>query len=127
MNTSLKGQARFFFLGFPSNALNCPGLELHWKILRADGETETYTVVNETYYNGINEEYTDRGVETYGDCSGACIADLSISPTDLRYDRAQVTAVLDMPGCFNSSNSTDTMMLNIQGHIYYMIVNTICS
>ena len=116
VNTSLKGEASFYYLAFPIYAYECPGLELYWEILRADGETELYTVVNETHYIETYEEYTERGVETYGDCYGACIADLRISPTDLKYDGAQVTVVLDLPGCFNSSNSSDTMMLNIQGH-----------
>ena len=125
VNISLESGAYFNFYAYYVDVYDCPELELHWEILRADGETELYTVVNDTYrYHGWRyEQFTDRGIEIEGYCYGGCDAYLWINPTDLRYDRAQITAVLDLPGCFNSSNSSDTMTLNIQGYrsVYTML------
>ena len=86
-------------------------------MLRADGETELYTLVNETYHYRRYESYPDRGLRIEGYCSSYCDTDLRISPTDLRYDGAQITAILDLPGCSDSPYSSDAMTLHIQGQV----------
>ena len=120
VNVSLKGEASFSFYASDINVYACPGLELHWEILRADGETELYSVVNETYHYGRDEEYPESGLEIDGFCHFIflCRVRARISPTDMRYDGAQLTAILNLPGCFNTSNSSDTMTLNIQGQFF---------
>ena len=141
INTSLKGwnpceywdtYSVFFFDAYNVNVYDCPGLELRWEILRADGETELYTVVNETYHNGRYEFYPESGLDIdgycyddYSDYNGdyyrySCHAYAAILPTDLRYDGAQITAVLDLPECFNSPNSSGVMTFNIQGHFKHL-------
>ena len=92
-------------------------IQIHWKIQRADGQTEVYTVLNETYTtNGRDEELPDRGLYFEQDwCYSSCQFDLTIHPTDLRYDGAQITGVLDLPECFEYSIFTESITLNIQG------------
>ena len=97
---------------------DCSDIEAHWKIQRADGETEIYTVLNETYYYGRYDDLPDRGLSFGGFCNGYCYLRMTISPTDLRYNEAQITGVLNQPECFNSSIITDPMTLNIQGTLY---------
>ena len=89
---------------------DCSEFEAHWKIQRSDGETEMYTV--------FNEDIPDRGLSFYGHCSDICDLYMKISPTDMRYNGAQITGVLNLPECYNSSNITDPMTLNIQGTLY---------
>ena len=129
LNVSLAGEAYFSFF---ADIYYCSELELRWEILRADGETEQYTVVNETYrnesYYGRYEEYPESGLEIDRYCNFPLYCDIyaTINPTDLRYDGAQITGVLNLPECFNSSNSSDTMTLNIQGQFMvnlYMVVS----
>ena len=96
---------------------NCSEVEAHWKIQRADGETEVYTVVNETYhFYGRDDDLPDRGLRFGGYCHPYidCILSMTISPTDIymRYNGAQITGVLNLPECFIM---TDPMTLNIQG------------
>ena len=74
-----------------------------------------YTVVNETYPYGRHVELPDRGVDSWGECDRRCRADITISPTDMRYNGALITGIVDHPDCFNSSNVTDSFTLNIQG------------
>ena len=90
---------------------DCPGLELRWEILRADGETKLYTSVNETYRRGRYGWYPDGGLHIEGYCRSYCNADMWISPTDLRYDGAQITTILDLPGCSDSPYSSDAVLL----------------
>ena len=97
------------------NIYDCPEAEAHWEIQRADGETEVYTVLNETYYYGRYDDLPDRGISFVGFCYGFCNFHMRISPTDLRYNGAQITGVFNVPECYNSSNITDPMTLNIQG------------
>ena len=88
-------------------------MEAHWEIQRADGETEIY---NETdYYH--HEELSKRGLYIEGYCN---ILYLEVSPTDLRYDGAQITAILDLPQCYNGFNVTESIALNIQGIMFIM-------
>ena len=123
----MAGEAYFSFF---ADIHYCFELELRWEILRADGETEQYSVVDGIYrYRGnYDEEYPESGLEIDGYCNFPLYCDIyaTISPTDLRYDGAQITGVLSLPECFNSSNSSDTMTLNIQGQFVvnlYMVVS----
>ena len=113
----MAGVASFYFDYYRARVSDCPGLNLYWNILRADGETELYTVVNEAYHYGREEEYNDAGIEIYGQCFSFCESYLWIRPTDQRYDGAQVTAILNIPECSDSPYSSDTITLHIQGQI----------
>ena len=81
--------------------------------MRADGEREVYTVVNETYRS---MEFPDRGVVTVERCYSYCDVYIAISPTDMRYNGAVITGIVDHPQCFNSPNVTDSFTINIQGN-----------
>ena len=94
---------------------DCYELEAHWQIQRADGVTEVYTVVNETYHYGRSEEIPDRGLYFNGYCFGSCFLRMLISPTDLQYDGAQITGIIEVPECYNSSNVTESLTISIQG------------
>ena len=117
-NISLNGNAEFYFEAYSIDIYDCPDVEAHWKIQRADGETEMYTVWNETYHYGRHDDFPDRGLTFDGRCRRRCSLYIAISPTDMRYNGAQITGVLNLPECFNSSNITDPMTLNIQGTLY---------
>ena len=115
-NISLNGHAWFHLRARSIDIYDCSETEAHWKIQRADGETEVYTVWNETYHYGrYNDDFPDRGLSFNGRCHRRCSFYLTISPTDMRYNGAQITGVFNLPECFNSSNITDPMTLNIQG------------
>ena len=47
-----------------------------------------YTVVNETYPYGRNNDLPDRGLSNSGDCKLFCFFDMTVNPTDMRYDGA---------------------------------------
>ena len=113
-NISLNGNAAFNMIAYH---IYCPDVKVHWEIQRADGETEMYTVVNETYHYG-RYDFPDRGLSFFADCSPRCFLYMTISPTDMRYNGAQITGVFNLPECFNSSNITDPMTLNIQSTLY---------
>ena len=127
VNISLEGEAYFYLQVDEIDISDCPGFELHLEILRADEETELYTLLNETHRYS-DASYPDRGLWIFESCYyyydlhyydyrySFCYVVAVISPTDLRYDGAQITAILDLPECFNSSNSSDVMTLHIQGH-----------
>ena len=74
-----------------------------------------YIVQNITCNKGRIEELPDRGLGFDVYCHFSCMLEMKISPTDLRYDGAQITGIVDLPECYNSSNVTDTVTLNIQG------------
>ena len=116
-NISLSGNAEFYFEAYP--IFDCSKVEAHWEIQRSDGETEMYTVVNATYNRG-SDKLPERGLSFHGFCSPlyACYFHMTISPTDRRYNGAQITGVLNLPECFKSSNRTDPMTLSIQGIRY---------
>ena len=113
MNISLVDEASFYFLYNYVDIYGCRELKLHW---RTDGETELYAVVNEAHH-GRYESYPDRGLRINGYCNYYCDVDLWISPTNLRYDGAQITAILNLPGCSDSPYSSDAMTLHIQGQV----------
>ena len=112
-NISLEGSVRFRMRIDYIDIYDCLGVEAHWEIQRADGNIEVYTVLlNDTY---LDQYLPDRGLNIFGNCDFRCRLYLDISPTDLRYNGAQITGVFNLPECFNSSNVTDTITLNIQG------------
>ena len=97
---------------------SCNDYGVYWEILRADGEFEVYTVANQDkYYYGRYETLEDRGLRFSGGCDIGCIPRLTITPTDMRYDGAQITGVVNLPGCYNATNTTDTTVLSIQGDL----------
>ena len=67
------------------------------------------------YHYGRDEEFPDIGLSFDGFCDLLCHLYMTISPTDMRYNGAQITGVFNLPECFNSPNITDTTTLNIQG------------
>ena len=79
---------RFYFEAY---FYNCSEVEAHWKIQRADGETEVYPVVNETYRYHV---LLDIGLNYWGLCySFSCSLLMIVNPTDLRYNGAKITGV----------------------------------
>ncbi|CAI8022428.1 hypothetical protein GBAR_LOCUS13172, partial [Geodia barretti] len=89
---------------------------VYWEILRDDGETEVYTVANQDeYHYGRYETLEDRGLSFAGYCDLGCSPSLTITPTDMRYDGAQITGVVNLPGCYTATNTTNTTVLSIQG------------
>lgn len=99
----------------------CVEAEVLWQIERADGEAEVYIIRNHTY-NGIFDTFPDRGISlTIGCCLFYCLYcanQLTITPTDMRYDGAQITGVVNLPECFSAPNTTITTTLRIQGHLF---------
>ena len=114
-NISQEGQACYDLRARYIDIYDCPETEVHWNIQRADGQAEIYTVVNNTYHYGRHDEYTERGLEVYGECDYMCRAYLWITPVDQRYNGAQITGIVFLPECYNSPNITESMSLNIQG------------
>ena len=115
-NISLYGNAKFYLRA--RFLYDCSVFEAHWEIQRADGEAEVYTVLNETYYYGRYDHLPDKGLSFSGYCFAIdCYLQMELRPKDLTYNGAQITGVLNLPECFNSSNITDPMTLNIQGTI----------
>ena len=114
-NISMEGHAVFSFRAFYIDTNDCPDVEIHWVIQRADEESEVYTVPKEIIEDGRFVQLPDIGV--IGDCSSAgyCDSYIVISPTDLRYNGAIITGIFDHPECFSSPNVTDSTALNIQG------------
>ena len=145
INISLGSTAHFTFSAYEVDIYDCSRTALHWKILRADGEAELYTVLDGVDYNYVDEFYSGSGLVFGGNCGrdwealpylypnlyldykclyhGYCDLRATVRPTDMTYNGAQITAVLDMPECFNSSNSSGVMTLNIQGQL---CTNIIC-
>lgn len=124
VNVSLGSEARFLFGIYNISILSCTEIDLHWEIMRRDGETELYTVYNKTR-NGDQyfvDEYSDRGISIYVDCAFIfCdgvghVTGAVIMPMDGRYAGAQVTAVLILPEC-NRRYTSDAMTLNILGQV----------
>ena len=112
------------FRAYDIDINDCSGVETHWEIQRQDGETEMYTVFSKPYPSSIMAELPDRGLSFSGDCflygSNSCFLDMTISPIDMRYNGSQITGVLNLPECFNSSHITGPMTLNIhEGTLYF--------
>ena len=104
---------RIFFNG-------CQEAEILWEIVKPDGEYEMYTVANYSdYYYGRRDSITERGLTFGGICHPhiECNLRLTITPTDLRYNGAIITGIVRIPECFNTSNTTNTTILRIQGEL----------
>ena len=127
MNISLDGEADFNLEAYAIDIHDCPELEIQWQIQRADGETEVYTVVNDTYRRGRrNEDIPDRGLYFHGYCRPFllfCSLEIEIRPTDLTYNGAQITGIVNLPECFRTLNTTDPMTLNIQGVVTFCVTH----
>ena len=98
---------------------DCPQTEVYWEIMRADGDIEVYSVLNDTYNYYCDTIHTKHGLHfsKFFYHFYYCKFDMNVIPTDLRYNGAQITGVIDIPECFDMPNVTDTAMLNIQGAI----------
>ena len=118
MNISLEDSVVFSMMAYHIDRYDCPEREAYWEIVRADMVIEVYIVLNDSYCYGLSEHLDDSGLSFFGHCFSYCDLYLSISPTDLRYNGALITGVLNLPECFSSPNITDTITLNIQGIIY---------
>ena len=84
-------------------------------------------MLNETYHYGRYDNIPDRGLSFHGDCFGSCYFYMTVNPIDLRYNGAQITGVFNLPECFNSSNITDPMTLNIQGTLFTGSNSVLCT
>ena len=83
--------------------------------MRADAETEKYTVANQSYDRTQNY-YQDRGLSFDGFCDiFYCYQLLTITPTDMRYNGAQITGVVNIQECYNTSNATNITTIRMQG------------
>ena len=98
---------------------DCQEAEIFWDIVKRNGENEIYIVANhDEYPSGRHETMTDKGLSFEGSCYyhfGLCDFQLTVTPTDLRYNEAQITDVVHFPECYNTSNTTNTTTLRIQG------------
>ena len=97
---------------------DCQEAEILWEIVKPNGDYEIYTVANYSdYRHGRHETITERGLSFGGFCFPfiECHHRLTITPTDLRYNGAKITGIVRLPECFNTSNTTNTTILRIQG------------
>ena len=99
---------------------NCQEAEIFWDIVKRNRENEIYIVANhDEYRHERHETMTDRGLSFGGSCHytifGLCDIQLTVTPTDLRYNDAQITGMVHLPECYNTSNTTNTTTLRIQG------------
>ena len=86
-----------------------------------------YTVVNYGQYrHGKRESIMERGLSFGGFCNIDCYVGLTITPTDLRYNGANIAGIVRLPECFNTSNTTNTTTLRIEGELCYSYL-LICS
>ena len=112
MNISLNGSAVLYIEAIHIGYYICDEFEVYWEIVRADAETERYTV---SHHYGTYENHQDRGLSFEGFCDIECHQILTITPTDMRYDGAQITGVVNIPECYNTSNVTNITTIRIQG------------
>ena len=92
-----------------------------WEIVKPNGDYEVYTVANYSHYRSRRREsITERGLSFGGFCHPLLVCDLrlTITPTDLRYNGPQITGMVRFPECFNTSNTTNTTTLRIQGELF---------
>ena len=116
INISLAGSVYLEITAYDIGPYACNDAEVFWKIARADGETEVYTVLNQDeHHYGRYETLSDRGLTFSGYYRFSCYPLLTITPTDMRYNEAQITAVVNISDCYNALNTTDTATLRIQG------------
>ena len=63
----------------------------------------SYAVANYSHYpHGRRETITERGLSFGGFCDFDCNLLLTITPTDLRYNGAQITGIVRLPECFKT-------------------------
>ena len=92
----------------------CQEAEILWEIVKPNGEYEVFTVANYSHYrDGRRETITERGLSFGGFCDFDCYVGLTITPTDLGYNGAQITGIVRHPGCFTTSKTTNTTILRI--------------
>ena len=116
INISLEGSAYLNMMAYHIGPYICNDYYVYWEILRDDGETEVYTVANQDeYHYGRYETLEDRGLSFAGYCDFDYSPRLTITPTDMRYNGAQITGVVNLPGCYTTTNTTNTTVLSIQG------------
>ena len=92
---------------------HCREVDVQWEIVRADGEVELYSAQPQrgyfySYFNGEGLIFSIHRNIIY------CQMQIHLSPTDLRYNGAQVTCNFSLPEC-NISNITNPTTVNIQG------------
>ena len=125
INISLAGSVYLSITAYDIGPYACNEVEVFWKIVRADGETEVYTVFNQDeYHYGRHEILSDRGLTFSGYCDHPCYPQLIITPTDMRYNKAQITAVVNISECYNALNTTNTTTLSIQGKYRIFLLRT---
>ena len=96
---------------------HCREVDVQWEIVRADGEVEIYRAQPQGGYYDLYfyEEFEEEGLFFYVFCFYTdCRMQMTLSPTDLRYNGAQVTCNFSLPEC-NISNITNPTTVNIQG------------
>ena len=52
-------RSTFYISTFGIDDCQSVEIEFRWEVLRADGQAETYKLVDETYHYGRYEKYTD--------------------------------------------------------------------
>ncbi|CAI8019959.1 hypothetical protein GBAR_LOCUS11952 [Geodia barretti] len=116
INISLNGSTSLYMEVYYSiDFYDCQEAEILWEIAKPNGEYEVYTVANYSHYRrGRHESITERGL-SFGGYFFECDLRLTITPTDLRYNGAKITGIVRLPECFNTSNTTYTTTLRIQG------------
>ena len=126
INISLENSASLYMVAYEIDSYGCREREAYWEIERADSEIETYIVLNDDdYHYGRDEEFPDRGLSFDGFCDYICRLYMTISPTDMRYNGAQITGVFNLAECYYNPNTTDTTTLNIQGTCILHVTSTV--
>ena len=113
-NISLAGNVYLDVLAF--DVYHCREVDVQWEIVRADGEVELYRAQPQGDYYDLYfyEEFEEEGLVFSTYCHIYCHMRMTLSPTDLRYNGAQVTCNFSLPEC-NTSNITSPATVNIQG------------
>ena len=117
INISLNGSVDLVMYAVELGPYTCDDFKIFWEIVKADSQAEEYIVANEDHY-GRHETLRDRGLSFDGFCRFECYQLLTVTPTDMRYNGAQITGVVNLPECFNTSNTTNTTTLWIQGSLF---------
>ena len=113
-NISLAGTAYLTVLA--NEVYHCREVDVQWEIVRADGEVEIYSAQPQGDYDDLYfyEEFEEEGLVFSTYCDFYCRMQMHLSPTDLRYNGAQVTCNFSLLEC-NISNITNPTTVNIQG------------
>ena len=113
-NISLAGNV--YLTVWADEVYHCREVDVQWEIVRADGEVELYRAQpqGDYYYSYFYKEFEEEGLVFSTYCDIYCHMQMTLSPTDLRYNGAQVTCNFSLPEC-NISNITNPTTVNIQG------------